>query len=333
MSNDEYQIFALKTDNEENDYWKPKLFDSLENGKARFGWSCTENGNLLLIRDKIQKEGWKNLGKDEQDCWSANFLLEIKKGDYLIYINMPAYGKCTIAQVTVTYKWDYWDEDFNHCLGIDSNTLRVFDRNDKGVDASLSRRFKLQGKYWRIYLKKEFEELLSKIDSRTLTGEISTADDRLQLLLKDISPLFKTICERIQHHHPEKKLEELVEVVLNKIPGIVNVQRKSGSADIGADLVFEFESGLPFGRLQKVEKCAVQVKSYEGVLGYTKAIQDIKNAFTYDDSLTCGLIISTALEMSKEFKDELDKLCDETKKYVNVLVGEDLSRWFIKYGI
>ena len=324
MSNDDYQIFALKTDSEYNDYWKPKLFESLKNGKARFGWSYIKDGDLLLIKENLNKSGWKSLSEDEQGCWSANFLLEVKKGDNLVYINMPDYGKCTIVQVDFPYKWDYWDKDFNHCLEINRKTLRVFDRNDKGVDASLSRRLKLQGKYWRIYLKKEFEELLLKIDTGSLTGEPSTAAHRLQTLLDDINPFFKTICEKIQHHHPEKKLEELVQLVFNNIPEVKNVERKSGSADLGADLVIEFETGLPFGGLQKVEKCAVQVKSYEGVLGYTKAIQDIKNAFASDESFTCGLIISTALEMSKEFKTDLDKLCDETKKYIGTLVGEDL---------
>lgn len=334
MSANDYQIFALKTDlDEKNDYWKRRLFESLQNGKARFAWSFINNGDLLLIREKITKSGWNSLSEDERSCWRANFLLEIKKGDFLIYINMPDYGKCTIVQVDNTYKWDYWDTDFNHCLEINRGSLRVFDRNDKGVDASLSRRLKLQGKYWRIYLKKEFEDLLSKIDSGTLTGELSTASHRFELLVSDLKPFFQEICAKIQHHHPEKKLEELVQFVFKKIPEVKNVERKSGAADLGADLVIEFESGLPFGNLQKVEKCAVQVKSYEGVMGYSKAIQDIQNAFSSDDSFTCGLIISTALEATEEFMTALDKLCDETKKNVGILIGEDLSRWLIKYGI
>jgi hypothetical protein len=331
MSNNDYQIFALKTDSEENDYWKPRLFESLRNGKARFGWSYAKDGDLLLIKQKLSSGGWQHLSEDEKGCWKAGFLLEVKKGDYLIYINMPVYGKCTIVQVDGPYEWDSWDRDFNHCLKINPGTLKVFDRNDKGVDASLSRRLKLQGKYWKIYLKKEFEGLLSKIEAGSLTGELSTENDRLQSLLEDISPFLKKISERVQHHHPEKKLEELVGLVLNKIPEVKNVERKSGPADLGADVVFEFETGLPFGRLEKVEKCAVQVKSYQGVLGYPKAIQDIENAFASDDSFTCGLIISTALEMSKEFENELDRLHDRTKKPVGVLVGEELSKWLIKY--
>ena len=333
MPNTNYQIFALKTDNEQNDYWKPKLFESLKNGKARFGWSYSKDGNLLVIKKKLNKNGLEYLSEDENGCWKASFLLEIKKGDFLIYINMPNYGKCTIAQAEEPYSWDYWGEDFNHCIKINPTSLKCFDRNDKGVDAALSRRLKLQGKYWRIYLKEEFEDLLSKIESGSLTGEISTAADRFQSLLKDISPTLRTISQKIHHHHPEKKLEEFVKDVLGKIPGVKYVDRKSGISDIGADLIFEFETGLPFGELLKVEKCAVQVKSYEGVVGYTKAIQDIRRAFESDDSFTCGLIISTGLEMTKEFKTELDKLCEEKKKYVGILVGEDLARWFLKYGI
>jgi len=69
------------------------------------------------------------------------------------------------------------------------------------------------------------------------------------------------------------------------------------------------------------------------ILTHREGNEDIKRAFKSDDSYTCSLIISTALEMSNEFKTELDKLCDKTKKVVGALVGEELAKWFLKYGI
>ena len=142
-------IFALKVSED----MRSSIFISLkEEGIARFTWSYVEEGNLLTIKEQINNNGWNSLGNHQKECWKANFMLNIQANDFVVYINVPSYGECTIAKVTSGYFWG-WDKykmDGSHCLYIDRNSIQVFNRNDEGIPSNLSRRFKLQGKYWRI---------------------------------------------------------------------------------------------------------------------------------------------------------------------------------------
>ena len=333
LESNDYQIHVLKTDCEENEYWKPRIYDSLKNGTGRFAWSYIENGDLHFLKDKIEKGGYESLSGDEKKCWSANFLLNIQKGDYLVYLNLPKWGLCTIAKVKDAYKWDKWDTDFNHAIPVEGETVREFDRNDKDVHPALSERLKLRGRWYRIYLRAEFEDLLVKLKKGILSGKHASRDDRLNLLVKDMEPFLENISKDMQFTHPKKRLEELVEYILRKIPNVCNVERKQGRADFGADIIFEYKTGIPFGGLQKLERCAVQVKSYEGDLDYKEALHDLRKAFNIDDSFTSGLIISTALKMTNEFAEELETLSNEFRKQIGVLIGKELAQWFIKYGM
>ncbi|WP_372715258.1 restriction endonuclease [Ilyobacter sp.] len=303
----------------------------LKEGIARYGWSYVENANLKVM----EKLSWDEMTPEQKDCWKANFLLKIKPGDYIIYINTPSYGKCTLAKVEEPYfwAWDKYQGDFSHCLKVDRDSIKTFDRNAKEINPSLSRRFKLQGKYWQIYLKEEFSELLELLDSGELSGDYANADTRYNKTLEIIEPDLKLICSKIQSHHPEKTMEELVQIILERMPTVSNVERKSGASDKGGDLICEFDTGMDFLGIQRVERCAIQVKSYINEMDYDRAIRDIENVFKAEKDITCGLIISTAEKISERFQEKLDNLKSETGKDVGLIFGKDLARWFIKYGM
>jgi hypothetical protein len=108
----------------------------------------------------------------------------------------------------------------------------------------------------------------------------------------------------------------------------VKAVRKGPDWD-GADVVIEFEAGIP--GMPRTEVCAVQVKAYEGIMGYEKAIRDIEKAFATNPQYTCGLIVSTALEMTSEFEARLESLREKSGKPIGTLLGRELAFNLIRY--
>lgn len=323
-------IYALKISSK----MTAEIYNDLQEKEiARYGWSYVETSDLIGLQDKISQNKWKDLTEEEKDCWKANFLLRIKPEDYIVYINTPTYGRCTIAKVVEEYKWENLGEDFNHTLRIDRGSIREFNRNDKAIDSVLQRRFKLQGKYWQIYCVNEFKKLIEDLKDNILTGETSTVETRYNKLISGIEGYLCEISNEITKHHAEKTLEELIEMVFKKIPNVLDVVRFEGLADKGADLMVTYTNGLDFFGIEKEEKCIVQVKSYSGCIECDQAIKDIERSFNYYTESTCGLIMTTATEVSESFKSKLEELRDNSKKPIGFIYGAELSKWFIKYGI
>ena len=86
------------------------VYASLKEGVGRFGWSYMTNdagqplgdADLRRLKAKIEATGWASLTTDEQTRYQG-FLLELKEGDWVIYVNVPSYGRCTVARVTGRY--------------------------------------------------------------------------------------------------------------------------------------------------------------------------------------------------------------------------------------
>lgn len=315
-------IYALKApeDNES----KGLIYRSLKDGVGRFGWDTFD---LRELKKRIDKKGWNDLNKDEQDCYQ-DFLLELKKGDYVVYINLPEWGGCTLARVTGSYFWQ--EGDFAHRFHVDPDSVLDFDRNDAIVQRSLSARMKLQGRYWRIYLYEEFERLVEALKEGK-GGTPSTKKTRLDSLRETIKPSLAEITKQIQHNYPREDLEELIAEVFKKVPSVKDVREQGGSGERGADLIVTYESGLPIPELQGQHTCVVQVKSYEGELWDTHAIEQIREALKHWGA-DAGLIVSTASSSTTTLAAALDQLREETKKPVGLLIGEDLAAFVLRFG-
>ena len=315
-------IYALKVDESRSG----QIHESLTHGEGRFGWSYVETANLYELRDRIEKDGWDSLNHDEKNCY-REFLLSLSCGDYVVYINVPEWGQCTLAKVTGKYLWRWEDDDFNHRFPVDPNSMYSFDRNDAMVAPALSARLKLRGKYWRIYVEEEFRELLEALRQGARRRPRNLGDN-LRYLKDGIKPFLSTVTEKIQHTHPNTDLESLVERVFSRVPGVRSVTRQGGAGDRGADLIVELEFGsIP----ELVQTLVVQVKSYEGTLNDPSAVNDIRRAFdAYDADM--GLIVATVKNQDNAVKRELDRLREETRKPVALLTGDNLAAFFLKHG-
>ncbi len=322
----EYAIYALKGDAD----WCDVVFSSLQKGEGRFGWSYVESADIRKLKQRIDTDGWESLSQEEKDCYQA-FLLDFKTGDYVVYINLPEWGKCTVAKVTGEYQWRFEDEDFNHRFPVDPSTVYVFDRNDASVHPALRSRLKLQGRWWRIYVKDEFAELLEVLKKGVAPTQ-RTPEANLRFLSKEIQPFLLNITQRIHHTHPNYDLECLLAEVFKKIPGVIDVKWQGGAGDHGADIIVTFDGGLPIPGLEKQSVLVVQVKSYEGDHWDTRAIEDIKRSFEHYPEANMGLIISTANSITTTVEKELDILREESGKPVSLLVGPDVAAFLLRYG-
>ncbi len=193
---DEYTIYAMR--GRENDLENSEMLHAslIEEGEGRFGWSYIENADLYRLREKVEKEDEESLSEEERDCYhDQKFLLDLKWGDYVIYINVPEPGKCTLAHVTGPYRFRFEDRDFNHRFPVDPRSVRVFDRNS--VHPSLSERLKLRRRWWRIRDKENFEDILNK-PGIGKEDKPHTPETRRALLKEEIEPFLERILEKFR---------------------------------------------------------------------------------------------------------------------------------------
>ena len=320
-------IYAIKAPPKKEDV--EMVFESLIRGEGRFGWSDTETADLRELKTRINEHGWDTLSDDEKDCWHP-FLLDFQDGDYVVIVNAPEWGKCTLAKVTGEYRWRWENGDFNHRFPVDPASVKTFDRNDAMVEPALSTRLKLRGRHWTIYAKDEFMQLVKELVKGTPPSKRTPESERKRLS-KAVQPHLLQITESIQSTYPGTSLEGFVAQVFERVPGIKRVTQKGGPSDHGADLIVDFEfASIPGLVIQ--HKLVVQVKSYEGELYDARAVSDIDRAFNWYPDSDGGLIVSTATEKNENFDRALDKLREKSKKPVSLLIGTDLAAFVLKYG-
>ncbi len=323
----DYTIYALKGANDpERD---AKTYESLKKGVGRFGWSYVETADLGKLQASINTEGWDSLTTDQKDCYQP-FLLDIKKGDYVVYINIPEWGKCTLARVTDSYFWSWEDEDFNHRFEVDPKSVRHFDRNDAIVHPALSRRLKLQGKYWRIYLQKEFESLVDSL-KKGKHGHFQTKETSLNRFRDEILPDLESITNKIHHVYPGSSLEKLIAEIFRSVPSVKEVEELGGPVEKGADLKVIFEWDVPILGIHEQRTCVVQIKSFEGEMWDPKATHQIRTAFD-EYQAHMGIIISTSSSSSEVLDKALETLRKDTGKPVILLIGKDVASFLLHFG-
>lgn len=304
--------------------------DSAKVGKPRFGWSWFDGANLNLL----SKKEWGKMSKDEKDSWrKSRFLLDIKKGDWIVHINLPVWGKCIVGQVVEEYSFESFGEaeqDFRHFFKTDIITIIEFDRNDANVHPMISQKLKLRGRYWRIYAEKEFLQSLDNLNNNRVSIEQSKKIGTYYLK-EELNTTLKKITEQIHKTHPRKDLEYFIADIFKNIPNVIDV-KVNGSGwgtDFGADIIVKYTSGLDFLNFQKVETLVVQVKSYAGTHWETEAVEQIEKAME-EFSADTGLLITTG-ESSKNLEKAIEELGNRVEKPVSLLAGEDVAKFVLKY--
>ena len=177
------------------------IYNSLINeGISRFLYSWYDDCDLR----RLEKLRYYQMTADEQATWDhAHKLLQFKIGDWVCHINVPAYNKVTVAQITSEYFYQANlppnANDGRHCFNVD--TVTTFDRNDKRVHNLISRRLKLQGSLWQIDEEAEFFATLAELKNSTTLES--------PFFKREIQPTVDEITKRVDDV-PESELLEIL---------------------------------------------------------------------------------------------------------------------------
>lgn len=296
---------------------KQQVYQSIKNGKSRFGWSGEEENNLT-VKGNVPGVNGKQL-----------FLLNIAKGDWIVHINTPEWGKCVAVKTTKEYGFDEglnceWGIDFRHFIEIDKDSIIEFKRRDKNIIPSVN--LCPRSRYHRVH---EVHDFIQSINNLKNNKHNSDADQNHHLKDKTDKYL-NELTVLIQKMNASKTLESFLADVFEKIPGVVNVDRNGlrGGTDHGADLIVE--TNTPIGNLDINNKIVVQIKSFKGEHKDLNAVEQIESAKKKYDA-TEGLIITTA-ERTKELEDKIQEVSEDLKFNIGLMAGDDVARFVLKYA-
>ena len=305
--------------NKTDDPCREKIYQSFKSGTSRFGWSQNDEHNLK--------------GNQWTDWHSKQlFLLQIKKGDWIIHINTPSYGKCIAGKVKTEYNFDegldcWGTKDFRHSFEIEKDTIIEFNRNDKNILPTVNLR--PRQRYHRIYAVQDFLKSIDNLKNKTVilkkgeSQEIYHLKDKTKHYLKEITNL-------LHNTHKSKNLERFMAEVFRKLPNVVDVNENGfgWKTDYGADLIITTKSSI--GNLDFENKIVVQIKSFEGKHYDLNAVEQVKTGIEKFNA-NAGIIITTA-EKTEQLEDKIQLISNEIDKPIDLIAGEDVAKFVIKYA-
>lgn len=311
---EEKMVWAFNAPNDPGN--TKRLYEEIKKGKSRFGWSQRDGHNLKL------ENNWTE--------WHSRqlFLLEIKKNDWIVHVNVPEWGKCIAARVIKEYDFDdgleVYDpgKDFRHFFEIDRNSIVEFNRRTPAIDPRVNLRPRYR--YHRVYAVNEFLNSIENLKSGKEKGEQGYLWEETNSFLDKIVPI-------IQQMHTGKKLEGFLARVFRTIPGIAVNENGSGwGTDYGADLIVTTK--VPVGETVDFEyKIVVQVKSLAGEVGEKKggeAVNQITTAINKFDA-DAGMIITTG-ERTEKLEIEISEVSKKLNRPVELMAGKEVAEFVIK---
>ena len=323
MSVNDVRVWAFnKPDTEEE---VKLLYRSVGEGKSRFGWSWRNEHNLKIDRENNWQKNWT------KEHPRQLFLLSIKPGHWIVHLHMPSYGWCVAAKVVSEYDFDEGIntsdvQNFRHFFQIDVETIVEFERSSKKVHSAVN--LKPRQRYHQVYAVKEFIRSIEAIkNDREI--EIEGSRERYDLLNESDKILEQIPC-LIHRIHKGKKLESFLAEVIRKIPGVSDVKENgsSGRNEHGADLIVTTKTSV--GNLEIKNTIVVQVKSYEGDVLDTNAVDQIKRAIEHYKA-SAGMIITTG-ERTETLGSAVANAGRELGCDIDLLAGKELAQFVIRYA-
>ena len=149
-----YRAYVVKTTHKYSGEPIPRVFEELQNGRARIGWSYRDDLDLRLIEEKSQKGS--PLDEDEQEAKRClGFLQRPVLDDYFLYPHQPKRGQFCIVQVKGGYDYssedDSLDGDFRSFRVCSPITPQSIDMYDEIVPSQLRQRLGKPGRFSEVY--------------------------------------------------------------------------------------------------------------------------------------------------------------------------------------
>ncbi len=297
---------------------RQSLYQSIRMGKSRFGWSSLDEHNLRL------KDNWS-------DNHSRNlFLLQISKGDWIVHVNTPSWGRCIAVRVVSEYGFDEgldvpWGKDFRHCFEIDVESIIEFNRRDPNVlpSVNLNPRYR----YQRVYAAEDFLKSIENLKHNVIN--LNSGESKEEFHLKDgTNRYLSEIAKLIHETHKSKRLEPFLAKVFRKIRGVVDVDENGSGwrSDYGADLIVTMRS--PLGHLEIENKIIVQIKSFSGSHYEVGAVDQVQAGIEKFNG-TAGMIITTAGKTEK-LENKIRETSEAIDRPIDLLAADDVAKFVLK---
>ncbi len=298
---------------------RKSVYQSIQQGFSRFGWSYSDECNL-------RTHFWSKENAPQR------FLLRIKPGDWVVHVNIPHQGKCTVAQVTSEYTYDEGLKlsqgvDFRHAIGVDPASILEFDRNSPNVLPSVNLKFR--GRFQRARQPADFLKSVENLKAKAINLKQGESRQKHHLKTKTNEYLPK-IAGLIQEMNKGKDLERFMAEVFRRVAGVVDVVENGfgWKTDHGADLIVTMCTSL--GHLQIENKIIVQIKSFTGEHVDTAAVEHVKTGIKMFSG-SAGMVITTA-KKTKSLEDKIQAVSEEIELPIDVLDAEDVARFVIKHA-
>ncbi len=256
-------------------------------------------------------------------------LREVHEDDWIVFINSPCWGYCTAARITSEYKFGEKTSAFPHYFEVDTSTVIEFDRNDENILPTVNLR--PRQRFQEIYEEEAFHESIENLKSNKIQLEGEETKE-IHHLKKELTPMLSDIVVKIQQMNKSKNLEKFLYKVFEKVPDVKHVilNEVGWGTDHGADLIIETNIKIAKD-IEYTYRVVVQVKSYEGTIKTTNAVDQIVGAIEYYHA-DAGIIATTA-ESTEEIKKEIEKKSsDDVGKPIDLLAHEDLARFVINHA-
>ena len=249
----------------------PGVFDELEAGRARMGWSYQDNLDLRLLRGRIgQGEPLDEHERRAKRC--LGFLTRVKLEDYLIYPHQPNRGKFSVVQVTGEYDYstargglgDGLEEDndfrsFRPCL---LNTPNPVDMYDEIVTSQLRHRLGRPGRLSQVY---DTAPLFSFLKYLPCQGQLQDDSDQMsEMTLQRIhDELRRKLPVALHREFSRADLSrQFCRVLFDRMGYTTDVHVQEGPAEAGSDVVVTVDNPLLPGEF----RIGAQVFSYVGTV-------------------------------------------------------------------
>ena len=299
------------------------VFDELESGRARIGWSYCDKLDLRKIRTRPAAD----LDEDERAARRClGFLTRVNDGNYLLYPHQPERGYFAVAQVTGEYDYDDGGlggdfRSFRPCKLVTSRPIY-----DEIVPSKLRHRLGRPGRFSEVHDVVPLQNFL-----QLLSEPVRIPDDTNRVSIGRIHEgLRKHLPTLIQREFSRADLSRgLCRELFERMGYTHEVQE--GPTEAGSDIVVTL--GDPLLPDDVEIRIGVQVFSYENEVKENALKEKLGqllrgwevNEINYGVLLTTGILSHRARAvLDCHNKDNPDRL-------VTLVDGKSLSDLFLKY--
>jgi len=306
------------------------VFDELQAGRARMGWSYQDNLDLRLIMARW--DAGQELDEDQHETrrHCRRLLTDVKDGDFLIYPHQPVRWRFSVVQVTGDYDYSPADQaldgDFRSCRPCRLVTPEPINYDDAIVRPRLRHLLGVQGAFFRPSDQGLFFEFLADIPAAGRLDDGSSASS----LGRIHSRLQETLPGLLHREFPAAHLSRrFCSELLERMGDAYELQE--GRGEVGSDIVVTVTHPfLPenvgirigvqvFSYEDRVEEWALQVKLEQLLKGWEH------NSLDYGALLTTGRCPDEARALLREHNHQ------NQNRLVRLIEGEDLADLFLKY--